>query len=146
MTSENRVNIIARDGRCKAIVKRSTFWSSIGHVTTREAANTFVRARRTELPKATHHAFAWRVGDPVSWEESSDDGEPTGTAGLPVMNVLRNANLTDVAIVVSRIFGGTKLGFGGLARAYGRCAADLVMKAGIIDARDHEQRTRKETR
>lgn len=81
-------------------------------------AEEFLAALRKRYPDATHHCFAWRIGRPPV-ERASDAGEPAGTAGPPMLAVLRGADLTDVVAVVVRWFGGTKLGKGGLVRAYG---------------------------
>src|SRR5262245_17971981 len=72
---------------------------------------------RAAHPDATHHCFAWRIGWPPA-ERAGDDGEPAGTAGRPILRALAGAGVTDVVAVVVRWFGGTKLGKGGLARAY----------------------------
>ncbi len=78
---------------------------------------------------ATHHCWAYRVGDPiVPTERSSDAGEPSGTAGRPILEQLCKANLIGAVLVVSRWFGGTKLGRGGLMRAYGSCAAETIAR------------------
>jgi uncharacterized YigZ family protein len=90
-----------------------------------EAAQAELERVRRQYPGATHHCWAWRLGAAAA-ERSSDDGEPSGTAGEPILRVLRGAALSDVLVVVVRWFGGTKLGKGGLARAYaGACRAAL---------------------
>jgi len=81
---------------------------------------------------ATHHCWAWRVGWPPR-ERSSDAGEPSGTAGVPILQVLRGAGLTDVCAVVVRWFGGTKLGKGGLARAYAGATREAVAVLSILE-------------
>ncbi len=102
------------------------------------AAEAFVAAERKRDPDATHHCFAWRVGRPPA-ERSSDDGEPAGTAGPPMLSALRGAGVTDVVAVVTRWFGGTKLGKGGLVRAYGgvvRAALEqLPVRTELVRAR-----------
>lgn len=85
-----------------------------------------------QLADATHHCWAWRLGDPPR-ERSSDAGEPTGTAGMPILQTLRGAGLSDVVAVVVRWFGGTKLGKGGLARAY--AAATRAALDGLATVR-----------
>ncbi|HKI85937.1 MAG TPA: YigZ family protein [Thermoanaerobaculia bacterium] len=80
-------------------------------------AQELLKRARERFPDATHHCFAWRLGDPPQ-ERSSDDGEPHGTAGRPILTVLAGADISDVSAVVMRWFGGVKLGKGGLARAY----------------------------
>ena len=92
------------------------------------AAEDFVAALRRRYPDATHHCFAWRIGWPPA-ERAADAGEPSGTAGQPILRVLAGAGLSDVVAVVVRFFGGTKLGKGGLARAY--AGATLSALAGL---------------
>jgi uncharacterized YigZ family protein len=96
----------------------SRFFAFVAPAADVAAAEAFVEALRKRYPDATHHCFAWRVGEPPV-ERSSDDGEPGGTAGAPMLQALRTAELADVVAVVVRWFGGTKLGKGGLVRAYG---------------------------
>ena len=96
----------------------SRFFAFVASAADVTAAEAFVEALRKRYPDATHHCFAWRVGEPPV-ERSSDDGEPGGTAGAPMLQALRAAELADVVAVVVRWFGGTKLGKGGLVRAYG---------------------------
>ncbi len=84
-----------------------------------------IEALRRRHPDATHHCWAWRLG-PEPEERSSDAGEPAGTAGVPMLQVLRGAGLSDVVVVVARWFGGTKLGKGGLARAYAGAVREAV--------------------
>ena len=83
---------------------------------------------------ATHNCYAWRVGIGQDMQfKYSDDGEPNGTAGKPIYDQLDGAGLTDVIIIVTRYFGGTKLGTGGLTHAYSDCAAEAIKKAGTIE-------------
>lgn len=96
----------------------SRFFAFVAPAADAATAEAFVESLRRRHPDATHHCFAWRVGEPPV-ERSSDDGEPGGTAGAPMLQALRAAGLTDVVAVVVRWFGGTKLGKGGLVRAYG---------------------------
>jgi len=86
---------------------------------------------RTEFPDATHHCYAWRLGRDGGQFRFSDDGEPSGTAGRPILQRLEGASLTGVVLVVTRYFGGTKLGAGGLVRAYGAAAAAVLDLARI---------------
>jgi uncharacterized YigZ family protein len=97
--------------------KGSRFWAVLEPARTEDEARAVLEALRRREPGATHHCWAWRLG-PGAAERSSDDGEPAGTAGVPILQVLRGADLSDVMVVVVRWFGGTKLGKGGLARAY----------------------------
>lgn len=99
-----------------------------------EAALQSVRAR---MPDATHHAFAWRLGRGQNDFRYSDDGEPSGSAGRPILQQIDGRELTDVLVVVTRYFGGTKLGTGGLVRAYGGAAKEALELAGIVEVVPH---------
>lgn len=108
-------------------VSNSRFYGTIGPADTVEQAKTFIQAVRNEMPDATHHVYAFKVGYGGSVTEGmSDDGEPSGTAGPPALAVIRGANIGDVVLVVTRYFGGTKLGTGGLVHAYGQTAREAV--------------------
>ena len=94
------------------------------------ARSVLARLQR-EHRDATHHCWAWRLGDPPA-ERSSDAGEPAGTAGMPILQVLRGAGLSDVVAVVVRWYGGTKLGKGGLARAYAGAAGEAAERLAMV--------------
>lgn len=105
--------------RVELRVSNSRFIASLAPASTVKDAQQFVRALRAEMPDATHHVYAFKVGYGASVSEGmSDDGEPSGTAGPPALAVLRGANVGDVVLVITRYFGGTKLGTGGLVSAY----------------------------
>ena len=104
-------------------VSNSKFICSIGCVDSREDTRSFLEQIRQEMPDASHHPYAFRIGYANSITEGmSDDGEPSGTAGPPILAVLRGVAIGDIIIVVTRYFGGTKLGTGGLVRAYTEAA------------------------
>jgi len=107
----------AGESRAEIREKGSRFLAVIGPAADEAAAKAALGALEREFPDATHHCWAWRLGSPPR-ERGSDAGEPAGTAGVPMLQVLRGAGLSDVLAVVVRWFGGTKLGKGGLARAY----------------------------
>ncbi len=116
-------NIPVATIRIENRVVNSRFIATIGPAQTVEEAKAFIAAVRAEMPDASHHVYAFKVGYGSSVTEGrTDDGEPSGTAGPPVLAVVRGADLGDVVIVVTRYFGGTKLGTGGLVRAYGDAA------------------------
>ncbi len=122
-----RYPIPAKTVRTEITIKRSRFIATMGFAGTVEAARGFIRQIRAEMPDAAHHVYAFRVGYGSSVNEGlSDDGEPAGTSGKPVMSVLRGAELGDIVIVVTRYFGGTKLGTGGLVRAYCNAAKEAL--------------------
>lgn len=119
--------IPAQTTRVETVVVNSRFIATIGRADTVAEARQFIQAVRDEMPGATHHVYAFKVGYGGSVTEGvSDDGEPSGTAGPPVLAVLRGADLGDAVIVVTRYFGGTKLGTGGLVRAYGGAAKEVI--------------------
>ena len=105
--------------------KGSRFLAWIGPAAGEEAAKAALDGLVRQYPDATHHCWAWRLGSPPR-ERSSDAGEPSGTAGVPILQVVRGAGLSDVLAVVVRWFGGTRLGKGGLARAYAAAAREAL--------------------
>jgi uncharacterized YigZ family protein len=107
--------------RVEETISRSRFITTVAAAATPEAARDFVAEIRAEFPNATHHCYAYVAGAPGSTAQigMSDDGEPGGTAGRPMLSVLLGSGVGDVAAVVTRFYGGTKLGTGGLVRAYG---------------------------
>lgn len=117
--------------------KKSKFIAHVSPAHSEEEAQAFIEKIRKEHWNATHNVFAYQVGEKNEIQRYSDDGEPSGTAGLPVLNVLRGEELRNIVIVVTRYFGGTLLGTGGLVRAYGRCAKEGVVKAKIIEKKLH---------
>ncbi|MBK9945305.1 MAG: YigZ family protein [Kouleothrix sp.] len=119
--------IPAEPARAEICVVNSRFIASIAPATDVAAARAFIAAVRAAMPDATHHVYAYIIGHGASTTLGmSDDGEPPGTAGRPTMAVLRGSGLGDVAIVVTRYFGGTLLGTGGLVRAYGDAARAVL--------------------
>lgn len=114
--------------------KRSRFIGAIQPVTTEEEAQEFIRQRQKQFWDAKHNVYAY-VLDRGALCRFSDDGEPQGTAGIPVLDVLRKEGLTDCAVVVTRYFGGILLGGGGLVRAYSHAAKLAVDAAGVVEMR-----------
>ena len=112
-------------------VNRSRFIGRCFPVDSEEAALCLLGDIRKKHWDATHNCFAYRIGDNAA-ARFSDDGEPGGTAGKPIMDILTGRGLTNVLCVVTRYFGGILLGAGGLVRAYSKSAADAVTKAGIV--------------
>lgn len=116
----NRYPIPAERHRVEEEILRSRFITTMTHAVTVEDARAFIAAIRAEFADATHNCWAYLVGPPGNTAQVgfSDDGEPHGTAGRPMLTVLEHCGLGDVAVVVTRYFGGTLLGKGGLVRAY----------------------------
>ncbi len=110
--------------------KKSVFYCSVAPVSSEEEALEFINSVRKKYSDATHNVYAYTLRSDNT-TRFSDDGEPRGTAGIPVLNVLRKEGITDAAAVVTRYFGGTLLGAGGLVRAYTASAKSAVEKAGI---------------
>lgn len=109
--------------------KGSRFIATAVPVADEDAAKAALAQLRAEMPDATHHCSAWRIAAP-SLERANDDGEPGGSAGRPILSAIQGRNLVNVAVIVTRYFGGTKLGVGGLVRAYGAAAAAVLDAAG----------------
>ena len=140
MTAVTRYRVPAASVRVEQEVSRSRFIASLANAPTVEAARGTIAAVRAEMPDASHHVYAFKVGYGSSITEGvSDDGEPTGTAGPPVLAVLRGADVGDIVLVVTRYFGGIKLGTGGLVRAYGDAA-----RAAIAAMTTHEKIERRQ--
>lgn len=106
--------------RTQTVIRRSRFITSVGHAPDPEAAKAFVEVIRREFPDATHNCWAFVAGPPGNTARVgfSDDGEPHGTAGRPMLTVLLHGGVGELVAVVTRYFGGVKLGAGGLVRAY----------------------------
>jgi uncharacterized YigZ family protein len=124
--------VAARYCRSEIKVRRSRFIATIQHAGSIDEAKEFVGAISKEFHDATHNCYAYRIGlgsDQVF--KYSDDGEPSGTAGRPILEALDKFELVATCIVVTRYFGGTKLGTGGLSRAYRDAALDVIEKAGF---------------
>lgn len=127
--TEPQSAVVMPAGRARADIRvsNSRFIATAGPAATLEAARAFIAEQRAEMPDATHHVYAYIIGHGATTTLGmSDDGEPSGTAGRPVLAVLRGSGLGDVVLVVTRYFGGTLLGTGGLVRAYGDAARHVL--------------------
>ena len=127
---------IKEDGQVQEEIKKSRFICHAKRVYSEEEARDFITAIKKEHYKATHNCSAFIVGARSEIKRTSDDGEPSGTAGVPMLGVLENHNLTNVCVVVTRYFGGIKLGAGGLIRAYAGSVALAVKEIGIIEIKE----------
>lgn len=114
-------NIPAQEKDVEEVIKNSQFITRVRCVNSAEQAKAFIKEMNQTYPDATHHCWAYIVGNPQSTTliGCSDDGEPSGTAGKPMLMVLQHSGVGDIVVVCTRYYGGTKLGTGGLARAYG---------------------------
>ena len=127
---------IKEDGQVQEEIKKSRFICHAKRVYSEEEASDFITTIKKEHYKATHNCSAFIVGERSEIKRTSDDGEPSGTAGVPMLGVLENHNLTNVCVVVTRYFGGIKLGAGGLIRAYAGSVALAVKEIGIIEIKE----------
>ena len=109
---------LSKTGDSKIEVKKSVFIGKSFHISSPEEANNYLAEERKKYPDARHLCYAWVTGGEASRQKSSDDGEPQGTAGQPLLELLTSNGFTDSLICVTRYFGGTLLGKGGLKRAY----------------------------
>ena len=116
-------------------IKGSRFIVDLAPVTSTAEAEAFLAEIRAEFPDAGHHCFAWIIDPEGKLTRSSDDGEPGSSAGPPILRMIEGHDLTGLVAVVSRWFGGTKLGVGGLMRAYGGCAGEAMDRCEIIEVR-----------
>ena len=127
---------IKEDGQVQEEIKKSRFICHAKRVYSEEEARAFITAIKKEHYKATHNCSAFIIGERSEIKRTSDDGEPSGTAGVPMLGVLENHNLTNVCVVVTRYFGGIKLGAGGLIRAYAGSVALAVKEIGIVEIKE----------
>ena len=136
--NEESYNTILRPGRGEYEEKRSRFLAQALPIeSATEASEQLARIRR-EHYDARHHCSAWVLGQRREEKKASDDGEPSGTAGLPILKVIESRGCTNTLIVVTRYFGGTLLGTGGLVRAYTEAAQRALLDAGIVCMRSGE--------
>lgn len=122
---------IVQDIRHEIVIEKSRFICTLKKVHDEAEAQEFIKAMKKEFWDATHNCSAYIIDD--LQQRSNDDGEPSGTAGLPMLEVLRKNKLTNTAAVVTRYFGGIKLGAGGLVRAYTNSVAETVRASGIAE-------------
>lgn len=116
-------------------IKGSRFFGTAAAVASRDAAEAFLAELRETYRDATHNCWAYRLASEPDALRFSDDGEPSGTAGQPILREIGGRDLVDVAVVVTRYYGGTKLGTGGLVRAYGAAAAAVLDDAAVVERR-----------
>lgn len=124
-------------GESEFIIQKSRFLSFVKRVETEEDALDFIQEIKKLHHTATHNCSAYMIGEHDQIQKANDDGEPSGTAGVPILEVLKKQQLQDTVIVVTRYFGGIKLGGGGLIRAYGRAASEGIAATGTVERRLH---------
>ncbi|MFZ3576895.1 YigZ family protein [Virgibacillus sp. DJP39] len=124
---------IKQEGSCQKIIQKSRFLGHVKRVETEEEAQTFIADIKKQFNDANHNCSAYMIGEHDHIQKANDDGEPSGTAGVPILEVLKKQQLKDTVIVVTRYFGGVKLGAGGLIRAYSGSASDVIKTTGVVE-------------
>lgn len=124
-------------GKAEIVEKKSRFIAHVMPISSEDEANKCIEEIKKQYWDAKHNCYAYQLGDRNQIQRYSDDGEPGGTAGMPILDVLRGRNVKDTLIVVTRYFGGTLLGTGGLVRAYSSSARKGLMSAGLIERIPH---------
>ncbi|RKN12406.1 YigZ family protein [Streptomyces radicis] len=137
----DRYRTVARVGVHETEVNRSRFLCALAPAATEDEARGFIAGIRAEHPTASHHCWAYVIGADAAVRKSSDDGEPGGTAGPPMLEMLLRRDVRYAVAVVTRYFGGTKLGAGGLIRAYGGAVGEALDALGTV-ARERQRLAR----
>lgn len=129
---------VKNDGLVDDNIKKSRFICQVKRVSSEEEGRAFIAQIKKEHYKANHSCSAMIIGENSDIKRSSDDGEPSGTAGIPMLTVLEKQGLTNLVVVVTRYFGGIKLGTGGLIRAYSSSVAHALQEIGLIEVKELE--------
>ncbi len=119
-------------GEHEIVIQKSRFIAHVARVETEEAAQSFIAEIKKQHWNATHNCSAYLIGEHDQIQKANDDGEPSGTAGVPILEVLKKKGLKDTVVVVTRYFGGIKLGAGGLIRAYGKATSEGIEATGVV--------------
>ncbi|MCM3610559.1 YigZ family protein [Planococcus sp. MERTA32b] len=119
------------------LIQKSRFIGYAARAESEQEALDFINSIKEQHRSANHNCSAYMLGEHDSIQKANDDGEPSGTAGVPILEVLKKKQLKDTVIVVTRYFGGIKLGSGGLIRAYGKAASEALAASGIVERRLH---------
>ena len=131
----------AKDGQNELIIGKSQFICHVFRVSTVAEAKRYIEQIQAKHAKANHNCIAYQIGDNGEIARAIDDGEPSGTAGVPMLDVLKHQGITNCLLIVTRYFGGVKLGAGGLIRAYSTSASEGIKAVGLV-ARIHSQQLR----
>ena len=131
----NSYKTISGMSEVEIIEKKSKFIATVLEVKSQEEADAHLGQRRKKYYDASHNCFAYQIGERNEIQRCSDDGEPQGTAGKPILDILKGEDIKNTLICVTRYFGGTLLGTGGLVRAYSKSAKEGLLAAGIIEKR-----------
>ncbi|PWA12636.1 YigZ family protein [Pueribacillus theae] len=123
---------VKQPGTHEIYIQKSRFIAYIGRAESEEEAQAFIQSIKKKHYDATHNCSAYLIGENNEIQKANDDGEPNGTAGIPILEVLKKRGLKDTVVVVTRYFGGIKLGTGGLIRAYGSAASEVIRTVGVV--------------
>jgi uncharacterized YigZ family protein len=132
---QEQYRTVARAGVHETEISRSRFICALAPAATEAEAQAFIARVRKEHPTATHNCFAYVIGADAAVQKASDDGEPGGTAGVPMLQMLMRRDVRYVTAVVTRYYGGVKLGAGGLIRAYGGAVGEALDAVGTLTRR-----------
>ncbi|MBX9974406.1 YigZ family protein [Cytobacillus firmus] len=120
-------------GESEIIIDKSRFIAHVSRAKSEEEAQEFILSIKKRHYNATHNCSAYLIGENDQIQKANDDGEPSGTAGVPILEVLKKKKLKDSVVVITRYFGGIKLGAGGLIRAYGKATSEGLQTTGIVE-------------
>lgn len=120
-------------GENEIVIEKSRFIAHVTRAETEEEAQEFIQLIKKQHWNATHNCSAYLIGENDQIQKANDDGEPSGTAGVPILEVLKKRHVKDTVVVVTRYFGGIKLGAGGLIRAYGKATSEGLNATGIVE-------------
>ncbi|WP_102026675.1 YigZ family protein [Salirhabdus sp. Marseille-P4669] len=124
---------IKQSGSHEIVIQKSRFIGHVKRTETEEEAQQFIQQIKKEHYNATHNCSAYMIGERNQIQKANDDGEPSGTAGVPILEVLKKKDLKDTTVVVTRYFGGIKLGAGGLIRAYSKSTSEAIDHIGVVE-------------
>jgi uncharacterized YigZ family protein len=124
---------VKNEGENEIVIQKSRFIAHVKRTPTEEEAQAFIQSIKKSHASATHNCSAYLIGEQDLIQKANDDGEPSGTAGVPMLEVLKKRKLKDTTVVVTRYFGGIKLGAGGLIRAYGQSVSEGLNATGIVE-------------
>lgn len=130
---EDIYRTVKQDTSHEIVIERSRFIAHVKEVTTEDDAQNFIAKIKKEHWSATHNCSAYLIGARNEIQKANDDGEPSGTAGVPMLEVLKKLELKNTVVVVTRYFGGIKLGAGGLVRAYSKSTKEGLVAAGVVE-------------
>lgn len=120
-------------GENEIVIDKSRFIAHVARAESEEEAQEFIQTIKKKHWNATHNCSAYLIGENDHIQKANDDGEPSGTAGVPILEVLKKRHLKDTVVVITRYFGGIKLGAGGLIRAYGKATSEGINATGVVE-------------